>query len=91
LHVDNATNAVSLLHEVERGINLIQSLAVGDELIDLQLALQVVIYQVGKLAAAFDTTEGTALPDTAGNELECCSRYKEIQIRENRGGVTYVS
>ena len=72
-HINNAANAVSLLHVVESRSNVIQRLAVGDELIDLELTLHVIINQSRKLAAAFDTTERTALPDTASDKLECYS------------------
>ena len=43
----------------------------GDELVDLELALEIVVDQVGQLAAALDAAEGAALPHTAGDELEC--------------------
>ena len=70
-HINDATNAIALLHVIKSSSNVIQRLAVGDELIDLQLAVQIIINQVGKLGAAFDTAECTALPDTAGDKLEC--------------------
>lgn len=41
-----------------------------DELIDLQLALQVVINKVRQLAATLYTTESASPPDTSGDELE---------------------
>lgn len=49
----------------------------SDELIDLQVAIEVVLDKAWKLAAALDTAKGTTLPHTAGNELEC---YFEIQV-----------
>lgn len=42
-----------------------------DELIDLQLAVQVVVNKVRKLATALDTTKSASPPDTSGNQLEC--------------------
>jgi hypothetical protein len=45
-------------------------LSVGDELVDLELAVHVVVNEVGKLGATLNTTEGTSLPDTASDELE---------------------
>jgi hypothetical protein len=69
-HVDDAADAVTSLHVLEGGIDLVERLSVGDELVDLELAGHVVVDEVGKLSAALDTTEGTSLPDTTGDELE---------------------
>lgn len=43
----------------------------GNELVDLEFAAQIVVDQVGELGAALDASESAALPYTAGNELEC--------------------
>ena len=43
-----------------------------DELIDLELAIQVVLDKVWELSAALDTTEGASFPYTTSDELECC-------------------
>lgn len=72
-HIDNASNAVTSMHVMERLIDAAKVLSVGDELINLELAVHVVVDQAAHLAAALDTTEGTALPHASGNELECCS------------------
>lgn len=69
-HVDDAADAVTSLHVLEGSVDLVEGLSVGDELIDLELAIHVVVNEVGKLGATLDTTEGTSLPDTAGDELE---------------------
>lgn len=71
-HVDNATDAIASLHVTECLVDLVQWLSVGDEFVDLQLAGHVVVNEVRELSAALDTTEGTTLPYTASNELECC-------------------
>lgn len=47
----------------------------GDELVDLKFALQVVVDKVGQLGAALDATEGASLPHTTGDELERCSKH----------------
>ena len=70
VHVDDAADAVTSLHVLEGGVDLVERLSVGDELIDLELAGHVVVDEVGELSAALDTTESTSLPDTAGDELE---------------------
>lgn len=69
-HVDDAANAVTSLHVLESGVDLVEGLSVGNELVDLELAVHVVVNEVGKLGATLNTTEGTSLPDTASDELE---------------------
>ena len=76
-HVDNAANAVARVHVVEGLVDAAEGLAVGDELVDLQLAGHVVVDEVGKLSAALDTAERAALPHAASDELEC---YKEVSM-----------
>jgi len=44
---------------------------VGDELVNLQLAVKVVLDKTGQLRAALDTTESASLPLAASDELEC--------------------
>lgn len=43
----------------------------GDEFIHLQLAIEVVVDQAGKLSAPFDSSKGAPFPHTASDELEC--------------------
>lgn len=71
-HINHTTDAIALLHGVECRINLAQVLAVRDELVDFELAVEIVVDEIGKLAAAFDASEGAAFPDAACHELECC-------------------
>ena len=47
-----------------------QRLAVRNELVDLEPALEVIFDKIGKLAAALDAAEGTALPYATRDELE---------------------
>jgi hypothetical protein len=72
-HVNNAANAVARVHVVESLVDAAERLAVGDELVDLQLAGHVVVDEIGELRAALDAAESAALPYAAGDELECCS------------------
>jgi hypothetical protein len=44
---------------------------VGDELVDLELPVQVVVDKAGKLSTALDTAEGASPPYATGDELEC--------------------
>lgn len=79
-HVDDAANAVACLHVAEGLVDACQRLAVSDELVDLELAIEVVLDEVGKLSAALDTAESATLPYTAGDELECCLQIVNICI-----------
>lgn len=69
-HVDDATDAVAGLHVAECLVDLVEGLAVRDELVDLEVAVHVVGDQAGELRAALYAAEGTAFPDAAGDELE---------------------
>lgn len=71
-HVDHGSDAVALLHRVEGLVHLAEGLAVGDELVDLEVALDVVLDEAGQLGAALDAAEGATPPNAAGDELECC-------------------
>lgn len=43
----------------------------GNEFVDLEVAVEVVVYETGELSTTLDTTEGATLPYTASDELEC--------------------
>ena len=60
-HVDYTSNTISLLHCLKSSIDLWKRLPVGDELVDLELALHVIINQVRELGATLDSAKGTAL------------------------------
>lgn len=70
-HVDDAADAVASLHVAEGLVDLVEWLAVGDKLVDLEVALHVVVDEAGELGATLDAAKGAALPDTAGDKLEC--------------------
>lgn len=69
-HVHNASDAVSGVHVVERVVDLVERLAVGDEFVDLQLAVHVIRDKAWQLSAALHTTERATSPDTASHKLE---------------------
>lgn len=77
--IHNATHTVALLHLLKGSVDGRQRLPVGDELVHLELAVEVVIHQTGQLGATLDTTESTALPHTAGNQLECYARKSAME------------
>jgi hypothetical protein len=70
LHVDDSTDAVALLHCVESVVDLAESLAVGDEFVNLEVTLLVVGNEVVQLRTALDTTESASSPHSASNKLE---------------------
>jgi len=46
-HADDTPDAVTSLHVRERLVNLVKRLPVGDELVDLEAALEVVVNETG--------------------------------------------
>jgi hypothetical protein len=85
-HVDDAANAVAGLHVAKGLVDLVEGLAVRDELVDLQVALHVVVNEAGQLRAALDAAEGAAFPYAARDELE---GWEELARRgERRGGAS---
>ncbi len=63
----------------------------GDELVDLELAVEVIADEATHLGTALDATKGASLPHTAGNELECCRASVNLsnygrQVRLTSGG-----
>lgn len=69
-HVDDTANAVTSLHVTKGLVDLVEWLAVSDELVDLEATLQVVGYETGQLAATLDTAESASLPYTTSDKLE---------------------
>ena len=62
------------MHVVEALVDLLEGAVVGDELVDPELALHVVLNKTGELSAALDAAERRSLPDTASDELEGAGR-----------------
>lgn len=69
-HSNHRPDAVTLLHDLEGGVDLGQCFAVGDELVHLQFTIKVVLDEAGQLCPALNTTKGTSLPDTSRYKLE---------------------
>lgn len=70
-HIHDTADTVALLHLLKGSVDVGERLAVGDELVNLQLTVQVIVNQTGELSPALDTTECTSLPHTTGDQLEC--------------------
>lgn len=68
-HVDHASNAVARSHRAEAFVDLIERLAVRDELVDLQLAVLVILDEPSHLRSPFDASECTSSPYAACYEL----------------------
>src|SRR5688500_18631828 len=65
---DHAADAVLVVHEVEPAVDLVEAQAVGDEGVDVDVARQVAVDQLGHLQAALDAAERRALHPAALHE-----------------------
>jgi hypothetical protein len=77
-HVDDAADAVAGLHVAESLVNLVEGLAMRDELVDLEVAVHVVGHKTRQLRAALDAAERAALPHAACDELEGWERVSRV-------------
>jgi len=85
-HVYHCADAVARLHDLESIVDLRKGLAVRNELVNLELALEVITNKVWQLRAALDTTKGAALPDTTSHKLECCTGSQISLILDTNWG-----
>lgn len=87
-HGDNTAYTVTSLHILEGLVDLVQRLTVGDEFVNLEVTVKVVLDETGQLAAALDTAKGTALPHAASYKLECYfgngGQYRGSSCDKNR-------
>jgi len=70
LKVDDRSNALAVVHGVKGLVDLFEWEGEGDELINLESAIEVALDKAGHLSAALDTSKGRSLPDTSGHKLE---------------------
>ena len=76
------------MHIMESLIDPSKLLAMGDELIHLQLPVHIIGHKIRELRAAFDAAESATLPSAAGDELERCIARKSATIQKpNEGNV----
>src|SRR5688572_5189870 len=66
----HAADGFALVHEVERVIDALERQLVGDEIVDVDLALHVPVDDLRHVGASPRAAERGALPDAAGNQLE---------------------
>src|SRR5699024_8100485 len=63
-------NGLAFVQQVEGLVDLFERQVVGDEVVDVEGAVHVVVDIAGQLAAALDATKRRAAPDTTGDQLE---------------------
>lgn len=61
---------VTLVHGIKSLVDIVEAKVVGDELVNLDLACEVVLNKAGQLRAALDTAKSRSTPDTASHQLE---------------------
>src|SRR4029079_17875357 len=71
---DDRADRLALVHEVEGGVDLVERHGVGDQVVDVYLALHVPVDDLRHVRAPARATEGGALPDAARDELERTGR-----------------
>jgi hypothetical protein len=69
-HVDYASDAVSCLHVLKSCVDLGECLPVCDELVHLEFAGHVVVYEVRQLRPALDAAKGTSFPHSSRDQLK---------------------
>ncbi len=70
LERDDAADRLALVHQVEGVVDLLERHDVGDQRIDVDLAVHVPVDDLGHVAPALGAAEGRALPDPPRDELE---------------------
>src|SRR5690606_1078507 len=66
----HGTDALAGVHQVEGSVDVIEGHGVGDEVVDIDLALHVPVDDPGHVGAAPGAAEGAAPPHPAGDQLE---------------------
>lgn len=68
--VDDGADALALVHQFERLVDLLQRHGVGDEVIEAEFTLHVALHIARQFAATANPAEGATAPDPAGHQLE---------------------
>jgi len=58
--VDDAADGFALVHQVEGAVNVFERHGVGDEVVEAEFAVEVLLDDAGQFAAPFDAAEGRA-------------------------------
>ena len=64
------TNRLPRVHEVEGVIDVAEGHGVGDQVVDVDLAVHVPVDDLRHVGAAFRAAEGRAAPDPSSDQLE---------------------
>src|SRR6202007_2836961 len=67
---DDAADRLSLSHQLEALVEVVEREGVGDQIVDVDLLLHVPVDDPRHVGAAAGAAEGGALPDSAGDQLE---------------------
>jgi hypothetical protein len=84
-HVNDTTNTISLLHCLKSRIDLWKRLTVSDKLIDLELALHVIVNQVGELSAALNSAKSTPLEKRIVRKCFSITRKESSDLPSKHG------
>src|SRR5690606_4711607 len=85
LSIDHdAANRFTFVHQIEGIVDLLERHRMGDEIVDVDLALHVPVHDLRYVGASTRTTERSALPHASGDELEragsdllACARHAD--------------
>jgi len=73
LQMNDGTNALAFVHQVEGFVDLLQRHVVRDELVDLEGSVQIFLHKLGDAINGLVAAESCSLPDATGNQLEWTS------------------
>src|SRR5208282_4309423 len=79
---DHRSDRLALVHQVESVVDALERHLVGDEIVDVDLALHVPVDDLRHVGAPARAAEGRTLPDAAGDELERAGGYFRARRRD---------
>src|ERR1700741_4645477 len=71
---DDASDGLSLVHELEALVDVLERQLVGDQVVDVDLLLHIPVDDLRDVGPAPGAAKGRALPDPAGHQLERTGR-----------------
>ena len=72
--MNDRADALTLVHHVERLVDVFQRHCESDELVNLDLVVKVLLNHIRQLRSTLAATKGRASPDSPGYELERAGR-----------------
>src|ERR1700752_1235731 len=67
---DDASDGLSLVHELEALVDVLERQLVGDQVVDVDLLLHIPVDDLRDVGPAPGAAKGRALPNPAGHQLE---------------------